>query len=188
MAQKKAVMTDIHYYSERLKNKLKSLHTSRAVIIEAPSGYGKTTAVKDYLESNLPQSSNVYWFTAVDEAPEAGYRRLCREIEKIDGHAGEFLLRIGFPNVINIGETCDVLRAIRCDQDSWLVIDNFQSLNSGLPPFFLTALLEHGGEGLHVIIVTQMLERAMHTAISGRGFLHITATDLRLDVEDVQRY
>ena len=45
------------------------------------------------------------------------------------------------------------------DCDSWLVIDNFQSLNAGLPPSFLTALLEHGGTGLHIVIVTQVLGR-----------------------------
>lgn len=188
MEQRKTGTADIHYYSDRLKHKLNKLRTSHAVVIEAPSGYGKTTAVRDYLEGNLPQSSAVYWFTAADELPEAGFRRLCREIEKIDGRAGERLLLIGFPNAVTIGEVCEALRSIQCDRDSWLVIDNFQSLNAGLPPSFLTALLEHGGSGLHIIIVTQMLGRDVHRAIAGRGFLHITVSDLRMEVEDVLRY
>jgi LuxR family maltose regulon positive regulatory protein len=188
MEQSKGVRVDIHYYSDRLKRKLDTLRTAHTVIVEAPSGYGKTTAVRDYLESSLPQRSAVYWFTAADELPEAGFRRLCREIEKIDGRAGERLFRIGFPNAVTIGEACDALRSIQCDQDTWLVIDNFQSLNTGLPRFFLNALLEHGGSALHIIIVTQMLGRDVHSAIAGRGFAHITASDLRLDAEDVIRY
>lgn len=188
MRKRKTGTTDIHYYSERLKHKLNNLRTSHAAVVEAPSGYGKTTAVRDYLEENLPQSAAAYWFTAADEAPEAGFRRFCREIEKIDGRAGERLLRIGFPNAVTIGEACEALRSIQCDRDCWLVVDNFQSLNAGLPPSFLTALLEHGGSGLHIIIVTQMLGRDVRTAIAGRGFLHITASDLRLEAGDVQRY
>ena len=188
MECRKAGTADIHYYSDRLKNKLNSLRTARAAIVEAPSGYGKTTAVRDYLEGNLPQSASVYWFTAVDESPETAFRRLCREIEKIDGRAGERLLRIGFPNAVTIGEACEALRSMQCDRDSWLVIDNFQFLNGSLPPSFLTALLEHGGLGLHIVILTQMLGRDVHRAIAGQGFLHITASDLRMEVEDVLRY
>ena len=188
MAYRKTKTADIHYYSDRLKHKLNNLRTSLAAVVEAPSGYGKTTAVRDYLEDNLPQSAAVHWFTAVDEAPEAGFRRLCREIEKIDDRAGECLLRIGFPNAVTIGEACEALRSIQCDRDCWLVVDNFQSLNAGLPPSLLTALLEHGGSGLHIVIVTQMLGRDVHTAIAGRGFLHITASGLRLEVGDVLRY
>jgi LuxR family maltose regulon positive regulatory protein len=179
---------DVHYYSNRLNNKLNYLRTSLAAVIEAPSGYGKTTAVQDYLGKNLSQSTDVYWFTAADEAPEAGYLRLCREIEKIDSQVGECLLRIGFPNVFTIGECCDALRDIECDRDSWLVIDNFQSLNTSLPASFLTALLEHGGSGLHIVIITQMLGRDVHSSIAGRAFLHITAADLRLDTDDILRY
>jgi len=164
------------------------LRTSRTAIVEAPSGYGKTTAVCHYLENSLPQSAAVYWFTATDEAPEAGYRRLCREIEKIDSQAGERLLRISFPNAVTIGEICDALRSIRCDQDSWLVIENFQSLNASLPHSFIIALLEHGGSRLHVVIITQLLGRNVHTAIAGRGFLHITVSDLRMEAGDVMRY
>ncbi|MFZ7102467.1 MAG: LuxR C-terminal-related transcriptional regulator [Peptococcaceae bacterium] len=188
MKHRKNETANIHYYSDRLQHKLNILRISPAGIIEAPSGYGKTTAVRDYLEGCLPQGTAVYWFTAVDEAPEAGFRRLCFEIEKIDGRAGTRLLQIGFPNAVTIGEACDILRSIECGCEAWLVIDNFQFLNAGLPPSFLTALLEHSGAGLHIVIVTQMLGREIHTAIAGRGFLHITVSDLRLEAGDVRRY
>lgn len=188
MEYRKKEATSIHYYSDRLKYKLNRLRASSATIIEAPSGYGKTTAVRDYLRENIPQSVDRYWFTAVDEEPEAEYRRLCYEIKKIDERAGSLLLSIGLPNAFTIGETCDILRSVECDRDCWLVIDDFQSLNAGLSSSFLIALLEHGGRNLHIVIITQMLSREMHRAIAGRGFLYITASDLRLDAKDIFRY
>jgi len=188
MEQKNRAGTEPHYYSERLRHKLGTLRSVPAAVVEAPSGYGKTTAIRDCLEAELPQSVPVYWFTAADEAPAAGFRRLCREIEKIDGRAGERLLKTGLPNAATAGEACDALRSIECGQEAYLVIDNFQFLNAGLTPSFFTALVEHGGEGLHIIIITQMLGRDIHTAIAGHGFLHITASDLRLNDGDILRY
>lgn len=188
MRHRKIGNTDIHYYSDRLKQKLNRLRSSSAAVVEAPAGYGKTTAVRDYLEGSLQNNAPIYWFTAADEEPEAGFRRFCREIEKIDCHAGARLMQLGIPNVITIGEAGDALRSIECNRETWLVIDNFQLLNAVLPPSFMIPLFEHGGTKLHIVIVTQMLERDVHTAIAGQGFLHITAADLRLNVEDILRY
>lgn len=180
--------TEPHYYSNRLKCKLDKLRFAPAAIVEAPSGYGKTTAIRDHLEAGPHQVTPVYWFTAADEAPTAGFSRLCREIEKIDRNAGLRLLKIGLPNAATIGEAIDAIRSIRCMHEAYLIIDNFQLLQDVLPPAFFTALLEHGGEGLHIIIVTQMLKRSMLAVIVSHGFLHITAADLRLNAEDIRCY
>lgn len=185
---KNAAPAEPHYFSDRLKCKLKQLRDFPAVIVETPSGYGKTTAIQDYLDSAVPQSADVYWFTAVDEAPDACYRRFCREIERVDGRAGERLAKLDFPNAFTIDEICEVLRTIECNREAWLVIDNFQFLCAGLPSAFLTALIEHGASELHIVIVTQTLNRDVHAAIAGCRFLHVTPAYLRLDDEDIRRY
>ena len=46
----------------------------------------------------------------------------------------------------------------------------------------------HGGKALHIVIVTQTLWRDYSSAITGLDFLHITASDLQLKVDDIQRY
>ena len=183
-----AATAEPRYFSDRLKRKLEQLRAFSAALVEAPSGYGKTTAVREHLKSLAARNANVRWFTAVDEAPGAGFQRLCREMAAIDAHAGKRLLQTGFPNAFTIGEACDALRAITCERETWLVIDNFQFLRTVLPPAFLAALFEHGGAGLHVVVVTQPLGRDMHAAVAGRAFLHVTASDLRLDAEDIRRY
>lgn len=188
MGRSKSSRRELHYFSDRLKQKLRDMLYAPVTVVEAPSGYGKTTAIRDFLKTELSQGTPVYWFTAADEAPAAGFRRLCLEIGKIDSHAGERLLKIEFPNVITTGEVCDAIRSIQCRYETYLVIDNFQLLHTFLPSSFFTSLLEHGGEGLHIIIVTQMLKRNILSAIAGRGFLHITTSDLRLNAEDIRRY
>ena len=178
---------DLHYYSNHLLRKLRMIRTASAAVIEAPSGYGKTTAIRDLL-AEVQQNTPVYWFTATDETPDAGFQRLCREVEKIDNAAGQRLMRIGLPNAATVGEACDALRSIECQNETYLVIDNFHYMQGVLSSSFLKAVLEHGGEGLHIIIIAQMLTREMLSAVSGRGILHITVSDLRLDREDIRRY
>ncbi len=188
MERRKDGRIEPHYYSDRLKRKLHRLRFTPVTIVEAPSGYGKTTAIQGYLEANLPQGTPIYWFTATNETPAAGMRRFWREIEKVDADTGERLLKIEQLNATTIGVATGVLRSIRCKHETYLVIDNFQLLYDTLPLDFFTALLEHRSKELHIIIITQMLKRDMLAVVVSHGLLRITAADLRLDVEDIRRY
>ncbi|MPM01862.1 HTH-type transcriptional regulator MalT [bioreactor metagenome] len=188
MVQKNKSKTELHYYSDRLKQKLNDMLSQRSTAVEAPSGCGKTTAVRDFLKAELSQGTPVYWFTATDEMPAAGFRRLCREIDKIDGKAGQRLLKIELPNAATIGEAAEALRSVLCVSETYLVIDNFHLLQNSLMPAFFEALIEHGGEGLHIIIISQVFKRNMLSVITSRSVLFITASDLRLEHEDIRRY
>ena len=177
-----------HYYSKRLLAKLEAVTASPAVIVEAPSGSGKTTAVRDYLKKNIQPACDVRWFTAVDEAPASLYQRLCAEIGKIDGNTGKRLREIDFPNAFTVWEAFDTLSSLKCERETWLVIDNFHYFTEILPPTFLLALLDHGRDGLHVVIITQPLGRAFSTSPAGSVTPRITAEDFRWDARDIARY
>ena len=179
-----------HYYSGRLKRKMKLLSNSKATIIEAPSGCGKTTAIRDYLNDFASfHDDEIYMFTAVDEeAPSVLYRRLCREIGRIDNKVGERLLEIDFPNTFTIGEVCDALRAIECTKKTWLVIDDFQFLYAILPKSFLSTLLDNGRDELRIVIISQVLGQDFQNTVMRLGIPCITAADLQWDAEDIRCY
>lgn len=177
-----------HYYSDRIRLKLSDLRNVPTAIIEAPSGYGKTTAIRDFIESEVPKGAAVYWFSGIDEAPAAGFCSLCREIEKIDERVGRRLMKVELPNAANVSEACNALRSVECRYETYLVLDDFQFLQAALPQPFLAALIEHGVAGLHIVLITQVLRRDMFPVVVSHGTLHITAADLRLDVEDIRRY
>ena len=46
-----AATAEPRYFSDRLKRKLDQLRAFSAALVEAPSGYGKTTAVREHLKS-----------------------------------------------------------------------------------------------------------------------------------------
>ncbi|MDR2559296.1 MAG: LuxR C-terminal-related transcriptional regulator [Oscillospiraceae bacterium] len=188
MHKKRDETLKVHYYSKHLQKKLDLLDVSQAAVIEAPSGYGKTTAIRDYLEGAADRGGDVHWFTAADEAPQSLYRRLCREIEKIDERTGERLRQIDFPNAFTIGDACDTIRSVECHRKTWLVIDDFQFFRAALPLPFSTALLNHNSDKLCVVIITQTLGQDFFSAVAGRGILHITTYDLQLETEDIRSY
>ena len=189
MRRKSSGNSGQHYFSDRLRRKMKLLAVSNAAIIEAPSGCGKTTAMRGYLKETVSNDEDIFWFAAVDEeAPSVLYRRLCREIERIDSNVGERLLNIDFPNAFTIGEVCDALRSIVCNRKTWLVIDDYQFLFSILPKSFLYALLDNEQYDLRIVIVTQMLGSEFQKSIFRLGLPYITASDLQWNAEDIRSY
>lgn len=180
--------TEPHYYSEKLKQKLETIRMSAATVVDAPSGYGKTTAIRDFLESSIPKGTPVYWFTAADEDPNAAFKRLCREIERIDCCAGGRLLKIELPGSATVGEACDALRCLRCENETYLVIDNFQFMIDILPFSFISSLFVHGGKELHIIVITQILRRNILAFMEAHGVAHITEAELRFSSDDIRSY
>jgi len=178
------------YCSDRLFWKLSQIVSAKSSIIEAPSGYGKTTVMRAFLKDMelFGEDRDVFWFTAVDEAPSALYNRLCREIGKIDYKAGDRLREVGFPNAFTIGEACDAISSIECKREAWLIIDNFHILHPILAASFLDALLNHNCERLHIIFVTQMLGQSFRDALGGHVTPSISASDLKWAAEDILNY
>lgn len=188
MGKQKNTAYYTHYYSERIMKKLNRLSSASSAILEAPPGYGKTTAVRDYFEKALPRDTPVYWLDAADELPAACFLHLSGEIMKIDPAAGQRLLHINFPDAFTIGEACSALRSISCGTETYLVIEGGQNLFNALPQPFFTALLEHGGISLHIIILVHRLNRNILAAATGRDFLHIKVDDFQFTAEDIYRY
>ena len=177
-----------HYYSDRLVWKLQQINFLPVVIVDAPSGYGKTTAVRDLLETLPPDSASVHWFTAVSEAPTVSFQRLCRVLEGIDGLVGRRLMSLGLPNAATVGETCDAFRSIKCRRKTYLVLDNFQYIQGTIALAFWEALLGHGIESLHLVLITQQLTAELLDIATCHGAMRIEADDLRLGAGDIRKF
>lgn len=67
MGGAKERMKDDYYLSERLLHELRKIPQYPLTVVEAPSGAGKTTAVREYLKEHVAQTINEYWYTAIGE-------------------------------------------------------------------------------------------------------------------------
>lgn len=178
----------VHYYSDRLKDKLRLIRDFRTTFIEAPSGAGKTTAVQDFLNDSGLGHPSVRWFVASEEPSTSGWARFCRVLGDIDPYVGSRLLHLGFPVEDNQGEIAQVLMDLVCDDETYLVCDNFQFIQKSLPRSVWRALVDHGGYGLRVVILTQQLSSRGLAILGNAKVLRVENEDLCLTEEDIGGY
>lgn len=89
-------ISDVRYFSPRLLAALTGILSSPLTVIEAPMGYGKTVAVREFLRR---ENLAVIWVSVLDSPDGAFWRSLCREFERLPETAetARALRRLGPP-------------------------------------------------------------------------------------------
>ncbi|MDR1276418.1 MAG: LuxR C-terminal-related transcriptional regulator [Candidatus Accumulibacter sp.] len=178
---------DTPYFSVRLRERLVEAFAARSVVVEAPSGYGKTTAVQDFLRKILPE--NAVWIRHVctEASPHAAWRGLCRAVEKIDAPSGQALLRLGLPDEDTLGDAETLLRELETKVPAWLVVDDFHRVADLVPASLWKALLEHDSTLLTVALVTRPSAVEL-MPYEKSGFVRLDENDLRLSERECGEY
>lgn len=147
------------YIPPRIINELdKSMH-SPLTLIEAPSGFGKTVAVQDYLNCHVPGHLEKYWYTCLGESAVAAWDGICTMLSKVDATVARKLSMLGFPNNDSLVKLRINLQEIQCSNETVFVIDNYQLIREDMAPQLLEALAQHNNPSLHFIIVSQPSQR-----------------------------
>ena len=175
------------YVSSRMKARLGLLEGTRSVLIEAPSGYGKTTLVQHLLQQHPLKGTVQVRHVCIEETPAAAWRRFCRRIESLDEHAGRLLFSLGPPTEETAGEAADLLREISPSAPSCLVLDDFHHLAPLAPVSVWNAFLEHESSLLTLVLVTRTLETGV-MPYEKSGHLRIDIEDLRLTNDESREY
>ena len=81
------------YFSQEIQQKLFSIYQSSLTMIEAPAGYGKSTAVRWVMRDIPPEQ--VRWFTAVSFLQDTSLDWFIRQIGTLDSDAGAALRKLG---------------------------------------------------------------------------------------------
>jgi LuxR family maltose regulon positive regulatory protein len=164
------------YFSGRLREKLDQAAQTRGLVIEAPSGYGKTTAVQNYLRKILPKGTNWIRHVCAGESAPAAWRRFAQALRRIDPSTGDALLALGLPDKDTVGDAETLLREMNCRTSTWLVIDDFHQIAPLAPLSLWRALLEHEARRLRVVFVTRPLDEGLMRYEKGGFFTSMKTT------------
>ena len=156
------------YIPPQLIEKLGTMLTSPLTLIEAGSGFGKTTAVAEVLEDVQEQKANVYWHTFLGEPPEKAWQALCGLIAHADGKAAVWLGNLGRPSLSSLPDLASILRDIRCSKTTVIVLDNWQLAGFEISAQLIEALSLHRGKKLHIVVITQPAAAAARTTSNPR--------------------
>lgn len=139
----------------RVDRELEAIFEYPMTVVAAPMGYGKTTAVRQFLDS---RDSQVLWlsFVAPDESGAFFWQEFSHEIGRLDSAMGERLCSLGFPQ--DSPETAvvlSVLNTLHCKERTVFVIDDFHLAKNPRIGEVLSQIAKEELENLHIVIVTR---------------------------------
>ena len=169
-------------FSKRLLEKAEQLRCSSVSVLEAPAGYGKTTAVTWALEG----AETALWYTGVENLPDTSFYWFVRQMAAVDERTVRRIETLGFLNRSNAPLAAQALLELRVSRPMTLIFDNFQFATDNWPPQIIDALVKRPADGLHIIFIAQNLGRlrAVFEALEG-AVCFLRAGDLLLAQEDV---
>jgi LuxR family maltose regulon positive regulatory protein len=157
----------------RVNRELESIFEYPLTVVEAPIGYGKTTAVREFLSS---RGSVVLWLSFLSSEDTASFfwDSLSSEIGKLDAETGARLKNLGFPNdAPQIANILSILNGLDFEEDTALVIDDFHLVNNPQIGSFLTIIAREQPEKLHVAIITRDTSNLDISELTAKGLCNI---------------
>lgn len=177
-----------HLVRKRLNNILSSIDTYPLTIVEAPAGYGKTTAVRDYLAE---WHGDALWlsFQRMHDLEEI-WLQFTKEIEKRDPFTGKKLAGLGFPaNNPEREKAISILSDLELKHSTVVVFDNYElAAGSGLAGLFLR-LAEEQIDHLHLVVLTRdTTEFDLAVSLARKKCHVISRAQLKFTPEEVREY
>ena len=189
MSRIKQAKPETQFFPKSLMEKLACIKRYPLTLVEAPSGFGKTTALRHFFDTQVSQATPVCWHTFSADRPSASWKAFCGLIEGFDPESASCLLEAGPPDEDTLPMIQNILYRLRCTQETYMVIDDFAVWNLPVSSEFLMALSSHGGKELHVAVATQLLSGEEHNRImQSCRFCLLQESVLAFSKADIEAY
>lgn len=158
---------------DRVNRALESIFNYPLTVVEAPIGYGKTTAVREFL---LNRGGTILWLTFLSSEDTASFfwDSLSAEIGRLDTETGTRLKNLGFPaDVPQMVNVLSILNELDFDENTVLVIDDFHLVKNPQIGAFLTLIIRKSPENLHIAVVTRDTSTLDISELIAKGLCNI---------------
>lgn len=177
------------YTSERLRKKLDWIREFPLTLVEAPSGYGKTTALKQFFNNESFASVPVYWLTFLGESEQASWSGFSKIIAKADPLCGEALEDLGGLSTDKLRQVESIMGGLSCSKETYIVLDNVNQIKFSEMGSLLEILSGHGGKNLHIVAVTTQVTGEKYAVAGGNHKIYYLARgDFAFTREDTVSY
>jgi LuxR family maltose regulon positive regulatory protein len=181
-----SIMQERIYLSERLNTSLDVIMGTTATLVEAPTGYGKTVAIRELCKrTNLP----VKWINIYDEDLLQAWGTVCREMFN-NTSIVQRLLKWPFPyEGIQRDYFADEMEKIIAEGPILIVIDDYHLIQGRQTGEFMRYLIKEFYGRIHIVIISQKAVFQNEEFLVGTGKLNrIGVEDLRLSRKDFEAY
>lgn len=173
----------------RLNQLLDQMLRTPLTVIRAPMGFGKTTAVRAYLDCH--NLSNIYLpLLGAGSSPSYFWERLSRRVEKKAPQLGSQLLRLGFPeNGGQAAKIVELLLEASIPEPFFLMIDDYHLLECEPVVDLLCLLVSEHIPNLHIVLLTREIHLLPETDLQQKGLcFSVTQKDLRFQPAEILSY
>ena len=152
-------------------------------------GFGKTTAVRNFLKS---EKNSSLWITFLHSGESASYfwERFSSEMAKIDDHVSARLKALGFPvDVPQLEKVFSLLNDIAFKKKLVLVVDDFHLSQDMSINKFLMQLTAERIDNLHIIIITRDTTNIDFSELLSKGLCYVISQQkLKFDDNEIRDY
>lgn len=189
MPRIRSIRPEIKYFPPELIKKLECISSYPLTLLEASSGFGKTTALLNFFETGLPETAVVYKHEFTDNGIQEAWKQFCGLIARFDeGSAGK-LLAAGIPAADTLPDIRCIIRSLSCRKETYLFLDDFQEWKLPHPCEFLSVLSEQNAGDLHIVAAAHPYSRQEHeNLMRSRRLWLLQEEDLAFSREDTERY
>ena len=159
----------------RVYDVLSAVYNYPLTILEAPMGYGKTTAARSFFETR-PVKPVWVTFGYSGGAAAAFWDTFTCVIGEIDHKAGAALHSLGFPaDIPQTEKTLSILNNIAFPRETALVLDDYQFACSPQLTAFLLRLPQEDIANLHILLMTRDTTDIDFVELFSKGLCHIVS-------------
>lgn len=181
------IKRNTQYFSPGLQEMIDKIPQYPVTLLEAASGYGKTTCIHHFFTSLT--DVDVRWLSfSMEETADKAWERCCNAIKKVDANVGHRLLTLGLPSSHNTDEICQLLNEFSCDEETYFVFDNFQYIQNYFTKAIWEAFIFNNSNLVHIIAITHIINKESEFLTNIAKCLYISTDDLKLKKVDIKNY
>lgn len=187
MQKTKITNTRSFYFPERMIKALDQIFNYPITVIEAPMGYGKSTAVREYLRKS---SAQMLWQRVYDNSASNFWDGFCRRLSELDDDRAERLRQLGFPNDSKSRqEALNIIESVAFPRKIVLVIDDYHLIDSADVNCFIEFLAQNEIANLFIVITARFAGFQSMDELRLKGYLlHITKELFELSAKEIKIY
>jgi len=181
------INTQCLYFTERLTKAMREILEYPLTVVEAPMGYGKTTAVR---EAFCRDGITPLWFHVFANDPEGFWNGFSELVGELDIGCGESLIQLGFPyDAVSTNEALKLISRIKLSEPSVIVIDDYHHLDNAELNTFFEFFSEAGAPGLHIILTARYTKfQRLDELKLKKSLNHITNEAFALHPPEIAEY
>jgi len=187
MRKNKKPNTRSLYFSERITKAIRQVSDYPLTIVEAPMGYGKTTAVWEQLNFYL---DHVMWQRVYDHSPSSFWNGFCHLFGRLDEAHAWSLSQLQFPDdSVSLETVLNILERIELPAKLVIVIDDYHLVECAKTNRFVEFLVLSEITDVHIVLITRYTYFPRLEELQLKGYLyHIKQQSFELMPADIMSY